>query len=108
MAHQCKCLKRSGERGRNRTFNLLIKSQLLCQLSYAPVCGFASGDAATSLRTIGDSCSRDAALRIHRIGRMRVPMKNITQPVTLVPTLGVQRSEKQHLAFGTWHLAFGT
>jgi hypothetical protein len=27
-----------GERGRNRTFNLLIKSQLLCQLSYAPRC----------------------------------------------------------------------
>ena len=27
---------RSGERGRNRTYNLLIKSQLLCQLSYAP------------------------------------------------------------------------
>jgi hypothetical protein len=29
-------VKVSGERGRNRTFNLLIKSQLLCQLSYAP------------------------------------------------------------------------
>ena len=28
--------KLNGERGRNRTFNLLIKSQLLCQLSYAP------------------------------------------------------------------------
>ena len=28
--------QRVGERGRNRTFNLLIKSQLLCQLSYAP------------------------------------------------------------------------
>src|SRR6202051_2420521 len=28
-----------GERGRNRTFNLLIKSQLLCQLSYAPTMG---------------------------------------------------------------------
>jgi hypothetical protein len=28
-----------GERGRNRTFNLLIKSQLLCQLSYAPTVG---------------------------------------------------------------------
>jgi hypothetical protein len=27
----------NGERGRNRTFNLLIKSQLLCQLSYAPL-----------------------------------------------------------------------
>ncbi len=26
-----------GERGRNRTYNLLIKSQLLCQLSYAPL-----------------------------------------------------------------------
>jgi hypothetical protein len=26
----------SGERGGNRTYNLLIKSQLLCQLSYAP------------------------------------------------------------------------
>src|SRR5215470_20020624 len=32
---------RIGERGRNRTFNLLIKSQLLCQLSYAP---FAEGN----------------------------------------------------------------
>jgi hypothetical protein len=32
----CKLLKINGERGRNRTFNLLIKSQLLCQLSYAP------------------------------------------------------------------------
>ena len=29
----------NGERGRNRTCNLLIKSQLLCQLSYAPTCG---------------------------------------------------------------------
>jgi hypothetical protein len=40
MADQCNSLKRSGERGRNRTFNLLIKSQLLCQLSYAPACLF--------------------------------------------------------------------
>src|SRR5208282_3126576 len=30
---------KSGERGRNRTYNLLIKSQLLCQLSYAPTVG---------------------------------------------------------------------
>ncbi len=29
-------LKTDGERGRNRTFNLWIKSPLLCQLSYAP------------------------------------------------------------------------
>ena len=32
-----KCFILYGERGRNRTFNLLIKSQLLCQLSYAPI-----------------------------------------------------------------------
>ena len=30
---------KNGERGRNRTYNLLIKSQLLCQLSYAPTVG---------------------------------------------------------------------
>jgi hypothetical protein len=35
IAAKCLILK-IGERGRNRTFNLLIKSQLLCQLSYAP------------------------------------------------------------------------
>ncbi len=34
-------LEKSGERGRNRTYNLLIKSQLLCQLSYAPSVRFA-------------------------------------------------------------------
>ena len=28
--------RKGGERGRNRTFNLGIKSPLLCQLSYAP------------------------------------------------------------------------
>jgi hypothetical protein len=32
-----------GERGRNRTYNLLIKSQLLCQLSYAPTVGDRTG-----------------------------------------------------------------
>ena len=34
----------SGERGGNRTYNLLIKSQLLCQLSYAPSHDAAAGD----------------------------------------------------------------
>ena len=36
-------IPKSGERGRNRTFNLLIKSQLLCQLSYAPTVGILAG-----------------------------------------------------------------
>ena len=35
--------KKVGERGRNRTYNLLIKSQLLCQLSYAPAGGNIAG-----------------------------------------------------------------
>jgi hypothetical protein len=39
---------KDGERGRNRTFNLLIKSQLLCQLSYAPTVGI-SGKAQTKI-----------------------------------------------------------
>ena len=37
---------KDGERGRNRTYNLLIKSQLLCQLSYAPT---ANGRVGTKL-----------------------------------------------------------
>ena len=32
-----RAIDNSGERGRNRTCNLVIKSHLLCQLSYAPV-----------------------------------------------------------------------
>ena len=47
---------KNGERGRNRTFNLLIKSQLLCQLSYAPVSGlsFSPGDPPILSRVAGD------------------------------------------------------
>jgi hypothetical protein len=41
-------IEKNGERGRNRTFNLLIKSQLLCQLSYAPTVGI-SGKAQTKI-----------------------------------------------------------
>jgi hypothetical protein len=37
LFYQNQAIEKSGERGRNRTFNLLIKSQLLCQLSYAPL-----------------------------------------------------------------------
>src|SRR5436305_353061 len=33
-----------GERGRNRTYNLVIKSHLLCQLSYAPAIVGISGE----------------------------------------------------------------
>ena len=49
-------LRLDGERGRNRTFNLLIKSQLLCQLSYAPVSGLSvnPGDPPILSRVAGD------------------------------------------------------
>src|ERR1019366_7873560 len=67
-----KSLKRSGERGRNRTYNLLIKSQLLCQLSYAPT---ANGE----VRTTSDytirftpSCERER-IRISAI-RLQSPI----------------------------------
>jgi hypothetical protein len=80
-----------GERGRNRTFNLLIKSQLLCQLSYAPVCGFQlrSWEFRIMVAGMGDCsyCSREAAFRNHRIGRMRLPITNITQPLIIAPTV---------------------
>jgi hypothetical protein len=88
-----------GERGRNRTFNLLIKSQLLCQLSYAPVCGFQlrSWEFRIMVAGMGDCsyCSREAAFRNHRIGRMRLPIMNITQPLIIVPT--VADVERRHL-----------
>src|SRR4051812_1501558 len=42
--------KGAGERGRNRTFNLLIKSQLLCQLSYAPLLGREKQDVSALIR----------------------------------------------------------
>jgi hypothetical protein len=102
----------SGERGRNRTFNLLIKSQLLCQLSYAPACGFsfALGSSARLRRAMGDCscCSREAALRNHRVGRMRIPMKNITQPVTMLPMrdrLEKRLGSHRHPCLG-WERAF--
>jgi hypothetical protein len=59
-------LEKSGERGRNRTFNLLIKSQLLCQLSYAPgtggICPLLSG-AICPIAGNSVPTGRDAALR---------------------------------------------
>ena len=43
-----------GERGRNRTYNLLIKSQLLCQLSYAPSVTYSAnaGDCSRKLYSV--------------------------------------------------------
>jgi integrase len=59
----------NGERGRNRTYNLLIKSQLLCQLSYAPEVGilpagqfvivaFPSGDGYRWTREVRETVQR--------------------------------------------------
>jgi integrase len=52
---------KDGERGRNRTYNLLIKSQLLCQLSYAPCwVGLGSGAPGGDIRP-GRTSSCNAA-----------------------------------------------
>src|SRR3981081_1996959 len=55
-------IEKVGERGRNRTFNLLIKSQLLCQLSYAPEgenCGRVNSDySIRGLRALHSECAR--------------------------------------------------
>jgi hypothetical protein len=55
-----------GERGRNRTFNLLIKSQLLCQLSYAP--GLV-GNYTLYSSTFGSGCKLAASLNAYHAGR---------------------------------------
>ena len=48
-----------GERGRNRTFNLLIKSQLLCQLSYAPAAYGKVGTISDYIIRVAPSCQRE-------------------------------------------------
>ncbi len=48
----CNLLKRFGGRSRTRTYDPLIKSQLLCQLSYAPT-GAAYIRAAMACRYVG-------------------------------------------------------
>ena len=53
----CIRLIRGGERGRNRTYNLVIKSHLLCQLSYAPAFETRS-PSGSSLRTQAASRTR--------------------------------------------------
>ena len=59
-----KSLKRSGERGRNRTYNLLIKSQLLCQLSYAPTTGTSSGRQTKIIASANDSATNGSEIQI--------------------------------------------
>src|SRR5882724_11797087 len=85
---------KDGERGRNRTYNLLIKSQLLCQLSYAPVSGlsFSPGDPPIFSRVAGDrfmlqpgSCCRN-----HWISGLHTTSTNITQGVAAAPTAAIE------------------
>jgi hypothetical protein len=53
-----KRMEKTGERGRNRTYNLLIKSQLLCQLSYAPMSNAFNALALLPRRTTGVAFTR--------------------------------------------------
>ena len=72
----------SGERGRNRTYNLLIKSQLLCQLSYAPTVGI-SGKARTKIIAFNFHLRVNRARRSGGIpGRNAAAQQDAQQPVT--------------------------
>ena len=55
---QCKSMNLNGGRGRNRTYNLSVKSRMLCQLSYAS-------------RSMGKPCSGRSA---HDLSRQRFPL----------------------------------
>src|SRR5438067_13678778 len=67
--------KGDGERGRNRTFNLLIKSQLLCQLSYAPFSGLNQGPGTQRI------CSRVRAICL--MNSWEAACRNIDQLTTV-------------------------
>src|SRR6267142_5446149 len=94
---------KDGERGRNRTYNLLIKSQLLCQLSYAPVSGlsFSPGDPPIFSRVAGDrfmlqpgSCCRN-----HWISGLQTTSTNITQGVAAAPTPAIEDDQSWFTRF---------
>ena len=78
-----------GERGRNRTFNLLIKSQLLCQLSYAPICEEAfqkgkliianEGAAESGLGRRAMKVFEATALCVGEPGKLRCPLLDLHQ-----------------------------
>ncbi len=58
-------MNKYGERGRNRTYNLVIKSHLLCQLSYAPaLSGIKTANAASDKYNIRPSLS---GVPMHRL-----------------------------------------
>jgi hypothetical protein len=48
-------LRKGGEPGRNRTFNLQIKSLLLCQLSYGPTSHVGKGHGVAACRNTNQS-----------------------------------------------------
>src|ERR1035441_6450600 len=69
VSESCKCFILYGERGGNRTYNLLIKSQLLCQLSYAPTRGISEAGATLASPKISITSPARLSLRCRRFFR---------------------------------------
>jgi hypothetical protein len=83
-------IEKNGERGRNRTFNLLIKSQLLCQLSYAPGYGlsFSPWDPPIWSRVAGDRFVPQGSCWPERLDQLSaITSKNITQGLRGAPSM---------------------
>ena len=85
-----------GERGRNRTFNLLIKSQLLCQLSYAP---FAFGVEKRGFQRRHYQCNTGQMDLGIRAKRAAACLPGSTTWLSLVRTQGILRERKIHIFF---------
>jgi hypothetical protein len=79
-----------GERGRNRTFNLLIKSQLLCQLSYAPLCGWETTEKKDAS---GEDLHNINTMPLIPVGSRRPGNLVIQDPLFLSASAGIPAAE---------------
>src|SRR5258707_14733010 len=86
-------LEKVGERGRNRTYNLLIKSQLLCQLSYAPFGSgihLAGGGPTTNfiIVSLPDALTQAAALFRDQVSKiLLIFIHNFVEQICIQPNL---------------------
>jgi hypothetical protein len=89
-----------GERGRNRTYNLVIKSHLLCQLSYAPAEGL---PATWQRRPHEKRAARQLRIIPSRArARIRTVVAVLEANSTVSPEEAVAESAKGGVSMGCW------
>ena len=84
---------KDGERGRNRTYNLLIKSQLLCQLSYAPTVGIWLVGQTKIIAS--DDCGDEALIQNDPAASTRVPRSGERSRAAIKPQILLTLRERQ-------------